>query len=84
MKILMVGDIVGGPGRMAMARIATRYKAEGRADVVIANAENSAAGRGITAALAEELEVAGTYVVGFHAYSPLVIRARPGNSAKTT
>ncbi len=59
MKILMVGDIVGGPGRMAMARVATRYKAEGRADVVVANAENSAAGRGITAALAEELFAGG-------------------------
>ena len=59
MKILVVGDIVGGPGRMAMARVATRYKAEGRADVVIANAENSAAGRGITSALAEELFAGG-------------------------
>ena len=59
MKILVVGDIVGGPGRMAMARIATRYKAEGRADLVIANAENSAAGRGLTSALAEELFAGG-------------------------
>ena len=59
MKILVVGDIVGGPGRMAMARVATRYKAEGRADVVVANAENSAAGRGITSALAEELFAGG-------------------------
>ena len=59
MRILVVGDIVGGPGRMAMARVATRYKAEGRADVVVANAENSAAGRGITAALAEELFAGG-------------------------
>ena len=59
MKILMIGDIVGRPGRMAMARIATRYKAEGRADAVIANAENSAAGRGITAELAEELFAGG-------------------------
>ena len=59
MKILMVGDIVGGPGRMAMARVATRYKADGRADAVVANAENSAAGRGITSALAEELFAGG-------------------------
>jgi len=59
MKILMVGDIVGGPGRMAMARVATRYKAEGRADIVIANAENCAAGRGITSTLAEELFAGG-------------------------
>ncbi len=59
MNILVVGDIVGGPGRMAMARVATRYKAEKRADFVLANAENSAAGRGITAALAEELFAGG-------------------------
>lgn len=63
MKILVVGDIVGGPGRMAMARVATRYKAEGRADLVIANAENSAAGRGITSALAEELFAGGADVL---------------------
>lgn len=59
MKVLMIGDIVGRPGRMAMARIATRYKADRRADVVVANAENSAAGRGITSALAEELLAGG-------------------------
>ena len=59
MKILVVGDIVGGPGRMAMARVATRYKAEGRVDLVVANAENSAAGRGLTSALAEELFAGG-------------------------
>ena len=63
MKILFVGDIVGGPGRMAMARVATRYKASGRADVVIANAENSAAGRGITEALAEELFAGGADIL---------------------
>ena len=63
MKILVVGDIVGGPGRMAMARVATRYKAEGRADFVIANAENSAAGRGITSALADELFAGGADVL---------------------
>ncbi len=63
MKVLFVGDIVGGPGRMAMARVATRYKAERRADLVIANAENSAAGRGITEALAEELFAGGADVL---------------------
>ncbi len=63
MKILFVGDIVGGPGRMAMARVATRYKADRRAEFVIANAENSAAGRGITQALAEELFAGGADVL---------------------
>jgi len=59
MKILLIGDIVGSPGRTAMARVATRWKATGKADAVVANAENSAAGRGITAALAEELFAGG-------------------------
>ncbi len=63
MNILVIGDIVGGPGRMAMARIATQYKAEKRADVVVANAENSAAGRGLTSALAEELFAGGADVL---------------------
>jgi 2',3'-cyclic-nucleotide 2'-phosphodiesterase len=63
MKILVVGDIVGGPGRLAMARVATRYKADRRADLVVANAENSAAGRGITDALAEELFAGGADVL---------------------
>ncbi|MDR0994362.1 MAG: TIGR00282 family metallophosphoesterase [Verrucomicrobiota bacterium] len=63
MRILVIGDIVGGPGRMAMARVATRFKAEGRADVVVANAENSAAGRGLTSALAEELFAGGADVL---------------------
>ncbi|MDY0150193.1 MAG: TIGR00282 family metallophosphoesterase [Kiritimatiellia bacterium] len=63
MKILFVGDIVGGPGRRAMARIATRYKTAQLADVVVANAENSAAGRGITEALAEELFAGGADIL---------------------
>ena len=63
MKILLVGDIVGSPGRTAMAQVATRYKAEGRADYVVANAENSAAGRGITAALANELFAGGADIL---------------------
>lgn len=63
MKILFVGDIVGSPGRTAMARVATRWKVQGKADAVVANAENSAAGRGITGALAEELLSGGADVL---------------------
>ena len=59
MKLLFVGDIVGSPGRQAFARFTTRYKAEKMADVIVVNAENAAAGRGITPALAEELFAAG-------------------------
>lgn len=63
MKVLLVGDIVGNPGRTAMARVATRWKAEGKVDAVVANAENAAAGRGITGALAEELLAGGADVL---------------------
>lgn len=59
MKLLFVGDIVGSPGRQAFARWATRYKADKKADVIVANAENAAAGKGITGKLADELFAAG-------------------------
>jgi 2',3'-cyclic-nucleotide 2'-phosphodiesterase len=55
MRILIVGDIVGSPGRMALARIVGQMKAAGEVDFVVANAENAAGGRGVTPALAEEL-----------------------------
>ena len=63
MKFLFAGDIVGSPGRTALARVATRWKAEGRVDCVVANAENSAAGRGITAPLADELLAGGADIL---------------------
>lgn len=63
MKILMAGDIVGAPGRRAFARVCTRMKQSGEVDFVLANAENAAGGRGLTAALAEELFAAGADVL---------------------
>ncbi len=59
MKILVVGDIVGSPGRRVFAQVVARLRREKKVDIVIANGENSAAGRGITPALAEELFAAG-------------------------
>ncbi len=59
MKILFIGDIVGSPGRTAFARAVTRWRGDNKADVVIANAENAAGGRGLTPSLAEELFSAG-------------------------
>lgn len=59
LKILFVGDIVGAPGRAIAARITTLYKSTRKADLVILNAENAAAGRGITPNLAQELFDAG-------------------------
>jgi 2',3'-cyclic-nucleotide 2'-phosphodiesterase len=54
-RILFVGDIFGRPGRNVV-RDHIRDIAETRkADLVIANAENAAAGFGLTPAIAEEL-----------------------------
>ena len=36
MNVLLIGDIVGHPGRTITARTATRWKADHRADLVIA------------------------------------------------
>lgn len=63
MKILMVGDIVGGVGRTVFARAVAVLKGKGQADFVIANAENAAGGKGLTRPLAEELFAAGADVL---------------------
>jgi len=55
MKILLLGDIVGGPGRKILKRELKRIRGELGVSAVVANAENAAAGSGLTAALAEEL-----------------------------
>ena len=55
MKILLVGDIVGGPGRRVFREVVKRLRDENAVQIVIANGENAAAGNGITLALADEL-----------------------------
>jgi len=55
MRILFIGDIVGQPGRKMVARHLQRLVATNRVDVTIANAENAAAGFGITPGVAQEL-----------------------------
>ncbi|HTU00299.1 MAG TPA: TIGR00282 family metallophosphoesterase [Candidatus Sulfotelmatobacter sp.] len=55
MRILFVGDIVGQPGRQMLVRHLKELVAEHGADVVLANAENAAAGFGITPSVGEEL-----------------------------
>ncbi len=55
MKVLFVGDIVGTPGRAVFAATVPRMKAAGEVDFVIANAENAAAGSGITEKIAREI-----------------------------
>ena len=50
MKILMLGDVNGGPGRRMLKEHVKRLKAELGLAAVVANAENAAAGNGLTAA----------------------------------
>jgi metallophosphoesterase (TIGR00282 family) len=70
MKVLLVGDIVGKPGRNAFTQVAARMKNEGLVDFIIANGENAASGRGPTPELANALLGAGADVVtlGDHAW----------------
>ena len=63
MRILFAGDVVGSPGRDIFARRIPGLKAELRLDAVVVNAENCAAGSGITAALAKSLFDAGASAI---------------------
>jgi hypothetical protein len=58
-KILFIGDIVGQPGRRAVAELLPKLRQELRLDFVIANGENSAGGSGITPKTAGEIFLAG-------------------------
>jgi len=55
MRILFIGDIFGRPGRTVVKDRLPGIVRERAIDLIIANGENSAAGFGITPALAEEL-----------------------------
>jgi|ERR1051326_261284 metallophosphoesterase (TIGR00282 family) len=55
MRVLFIGDIFGRPGRAIVAEKLPKLVAEKKIDLVLANAENAAAGFGITPALVEEL-----------------------------
>jgi hypothetical protein len=58
-RLLFLGDIVGRPGRDIVGAAVPRLRAERGIDFVIANAENAAAGAGLTAAIATSLLGAG-------------------------
>jgi metallophosphoesterase (TIGR00282 family) len=62
-KILFIGDIVGQPGRHAVAELLPKLRQEHHLDFVIANGENSAGGSGITPKTAGEIFSAGVDVI---------------------
>jgi len=71
MNILAIGDVIGKPGRLAVARFAREIKREYAVDLTIVNAENSAGGIGVTPETAAELLQAGADVLtsGNHVWS---------------
>jgi 2',3'-cyclic-nucleotide 2'-phosphodiesterase len=61
-KILFFGDIMGKPGRHALAQILPSLKEELKPDLIIANVENLAHGKGVTPGTMAELVDAGVDV----------------------
>ena len=59
MRILFVADVVGSPGRRALASLLPGLRAEHRADFAVVNGENSAGGVGITEKTARAIFDAG-------------------------
>ena len=63
MKVLLIGDIVGSPGRDAVRSIVPRLKERESVDFVIANAENAAGGTGVTPRIVKDLFQSGCNVL---------------------
>ncbi len=71
MKILFIGDIVGRPGRDTVKKILPSLKEKYSTDLIIANGENLAHGRGITEEIIDEMTKAGVnfFTSGNHIYA---------------
>jgi metallophosphoesterase (TIGR00282 family) len=93
-RILAVGDAMGRPGREAVRKFVPEFKKSGRAHFVIANAENSAHGKGITRETASQMLSAGVdvltagnhtwdnkYILNFNNKEPQLLR--PANFPTT-
>lgn len=59
MRLLVLGDVVGKPGRRAVAALVPGLRGELEADLVLANGENLAGGSGLTPETAAEVLDAG-------------------------
>jgi 2',3'-cyclic-nucleotide 2'-phosphodiesterase len=70
MRILLIGDVVGKPGRHILCRGLKPLIAREKLDFVIANGENAAGGSGITPDIYQEMLEAGVDIVtlGDHIY----------------
>ena len=70
MKVLFIGDVVGGPGRRGLAAAMPQLRERYAPELVVVNGENSAGGMGITEKTAKALFDAGAGVIttGNHVY----------------
>jgi len=62
-NILVIGDVVGKVGRRAVSCLLPELRRKYEVDLVIANGENAAGGKGLTPPTAEELFQAGVQVL---------------------
>jgi 2',3'-cyclic-nucleotide 2'-phosphodiesterase len=62
-RVLLVGDVIGSPGRRALASALPAIRAKRGVDLTIANGENSAGGRGLTRQTVEDMLAAGVDVI---------------------
>src|SRR5438046_4118632 len=63
LRVLVLGDVVGRPGRMILHQKLAGVVREKKIDLVVANAENIAGGSGITANLFNKIRSYGVDVV---------------------
>jgi 2',3'-cyclic-nucleotide 2'-phosphodiesterase len=70
MRVLFIGDVVGGPGRRGLKAAMPELRERHRPDLTVVNGENSAGGMGITEKTAKALFDAGADVIttGNHVY----------------
>jgi len=70
MKVLFIGDVVGGPGRRGLKAAMPQLRERHSPDLVIVNGENSAGGMGITERTANDMFAAGAGAIttGNHVY----------------
>lgn len=59
MNLLFIGDVIGNPGRKAVAAVLPTLRAERKIEFVSANVENLAAGFGVSEGALNELKVSG-------------------------
>ena len=70
LKILFIGDVFGKMGRITLKRTIGKLKSKHKIDLVIANADNLAHGKGVTEATIKEAREAGVdwFTNGDHAF----------------